>query len=50
MTTTEWLTDIALLLIVFRQLWEGRVDARFVLFPLGICAFVAHSYLHYGLS
>jgi DNA-binding CsgD family transcriptional regulator len=46
MTTTEWLTDIALLLIVFRQLREGRVDVRFVLLPLGIVTFVAHSYLH----
>jgi hypothetical protein len=45
MTTTEWITDIALLLIVFRQLREGRVDLRFFLLPLGIVAFVAHSYL-----
>lgn len=45
MTTTEWLTDIALLLIVFRQLREGRVDLGFVLIPLGIVGFVAHSYL-----
>jgi hypothetical protein len=45
MTTTEWLTDIALLLVVFRQLREGRVDRAFVLVPLGIITFVAHSYL-----
>lgn len=45
MTTTEWLTDIALLLIVFRQLREGRLDRRSFLIPLGIVAFVAHSYL-----
>lgn len=45
MTTTEWITDIALLLVVFRQLREGRVDLAFVLIPLGIITFVAHSYL-----
>jgi hypothetical protein len=46
MTTTDYLIDIALLLVVFRQIREGRIDARFVLIPLGIVAFVAHSYLH----
>ncbi|MFI0235622.1 hypothetical protein [Streptomyces sp. NPDC016845] len=45
MTTTEWITDIALLLIVFRQLREGRLDRRSFLLPLGIVAFVAWSYL-----
>lgn len=45
MTTTEWITDIALLLIVFRQLREGRLDAKSFLIPLGIVSFVAYSYL-----
>ncbi|MFF3215685.1 hypothetical protein ACFYYB_34285 [Streptomyces sp. NPDC002886] len=45
MTTTEWITDIALLLIVFRQLREGRLDLRSFLIPLGIVTFVAYSYL-----
>ncbi|MFI0722348.1 hypothetical protein [Streptomyces sp. NPDC021224] len=45
MTTTEWITDIALLLVVFRQLREGRLDLRTFLIPLGIVAFVAHAYL-----
>ncbi|WP_328303379.1 hypothetical protein OG389_35720 [Streptomyces sp. NBC_00435] len=45
MTTTEWITDIALLLIVFRQLREGRLDLKTFLIPLGIVAFVASSYL-----
>ncbi|MFJ8933030.1 hypothetical protein ACIRLA_41355 [Streptomyces sp. NPDC102364] len=45
MTTTEWITDIALLLVVFRQLREGRLDWRTFLIPLGIVAFVAHQYL-----
>ncbi|MET9699977.1 hypothetical protein ABZY31_24055 [Streptomyces sp. NPDC006529] len=45
MTTTEWITDIALLLIVFRQLREGRLDLKSFLIPLGIVSFVAYSYL-----
>jgi hypothetical protein len=45
MTTTEWITDIALVLVVFRQLREGRLDLRSFLVPLGIVAFVAHHYL-----
>jgi len=45
MTSTEWITDIALILVVFRQLWEGRLDLKTFLIPLGIVAFVAHSYL-----
>ncbi|MFJ9339220.1 hypothetical protein ACIRP0_07990 [Streptomyces sp. NPDC101733] len=45
MTTTEWITDIALLLIVFRQLREGRLDHKTFLIPLGIVAYVAYSYL-----
>lgn len=45
MTTTEWITDIALILVVFRQLREGRLDLRTFLIPLGIVAFVAHAYL-----
>ena len=45
MTTTEWITDIALILVVFRQLREGRLDLKTFLIPLGIVAFVAHTYL-----
>ncbi|MBT0770891.1 hypothetical protein KIH74_18270 [Kineosporia sp. J2-2] len=45
MTTTEWITDLALLLIVFRQLRESRLDAMSFLLPLGIIGFVAHRYL-----
>ncbi|CAM5548974.1 hypothetical protein STENM327S_02837 [Streptomyces tendae] len=45
MTATEWITDIALVLVVFRQLREGRLDRRTFLIPLGIVAFVAYSYL-----
>jgi hypothetical protein len=46
MTTTDYLVDIALLLVVFRQVREGRVDARFVLVPLGLVGFAVHSYIH----
>ncbi|MEW2566342.1 hypothetical protein [Streptomyces sp. NPDC047070] len=46
MTTTDWITDIALVLIVFRQLREGRLDLKSYLIPLGIVAFVASHYLH----
>ncbi|MFF9982468.1 hypothetical protein [Streptomyces erythrochromogenes] len=45
MTATEWITDIALVLIVFRQLREGRLDHKTFLIPLAIVAFVAYSYL-----
>ncbi|GLX23253.1 hypothetical protein [Streptomyces lavendulae] len=45
MTATEWITDTALVLIVFRQLREGRLDHRTFLLPLAIVAFVAYSYL-----
>jgi hypothetical protein len=46
MTTSDWLLDIALLLVVFRQVREARIGARFVLLPLAIVAWAAHTYLH----
>ncbi|MFF0218076.1 hypothetical protein [Streptomyces vinaceus] len=45
MNATTWLTDIALILIVFRQLREGPLTPRSYLLPLGIVAFVGFSYL-----
>ncbi|MFG2793742.1 hypothetical protein [Streptomyces sp. NPDC048419] len=45
MTTTDWITDIALVLIVFRQLREDRLSLKSYLIPLGIVAFVASHYL-----
>ncbi|MFD9793455.1 hypothetical protein ACFWXK_21200 [Streptomyces sp. NPDC059070] len=45
MTTTEWITDIALVLVVFRQLREDRLDLKTFLIPLGIVGYVAYSYL-----
>lgn len=46
MTTTDWIIDIALLAIVFRQIRESRVDIRFVLLPLGLVGYFATKYLH----
>ncbi|MEU8825348.1 hypothetical protein [Streptomyces sp. NPDC048636] len=46
MTTTEWITDLALILIVFRQLREGRLGPKSYLLPLGIVSFVGYKYLH----
>ncbi|WP_033281402.1 hypothetical protein [Streptomyces sp. NRRL F-525] len=45
MTTTDWLIDIALLLIVLRQLREERLTARTILLPLGMIAWAASNYL-----
>ncbi|GGZ48005.1 hypothetical protein [Streptomyces subrutilus] len=45
MTTTEWLIDLALILIVFRQLREGPLGPRSYLIPLGIVSFVGYEYL-----
>ncbi|MFD5510700.1 hypothetical protein ACFWIB_23430 [Streptomyces sp. NPDC127051] len=45
MTTTTWITDIALILIVFRQLREGPLTPKSYLLPLGIVTFVGFSYL-----
>ncbi|MCK9894803.1 hypothetical protein [Frankia sp. AgB32] len=46
MTTTDWILDIVLILVVLRQVREARVDLRFVLLPLGIVSWSAHTYLH----
>ena len=45
MTTTDWILDIALILVVFRQLRWSRIDAIFLLVPIGIVGFVASKYL-----
>ncbi|MBY8886631.1 hypothetical protein K7472_17410 [Streptomyces sp. PTM05] len=47
MTTTDWIIDIALLLIVFRQMREERLTARTILLPLGIIGWAATNYLHH---
>ena len=45
MTTTDWIVDIALVLIVLRQMRAERFTIRFILLPMGIVAFVASKYL-----
>ncbi|MEU8760187.1 hypothetical protein [Streptomyces sp. NPDC048659] len=45
MTLTDWLVDIALILVVFRQLREGRLGPKSYLIPLGIVSFFAFQYL-----
>ncbi|NDZ82979.1 hypothetical protein G3I19_31540 [Streptomyces sp. SID10853] len=45
MTLTDWIIDILLLLIVFRQLREERLTARTVLLPLAIIAWTGFNYL-----
>ena len=46
MTTTDWIIDIVLVLLVLRQIREERLTLRFIAIPLGIVAYTAHSYLH----
>jgi hypothetical protein len=45
MTTTDWFIDLALLLIVLRQLREERLTTRTILLPLGMIAWAASNYL-----
>lgn len=45
MTTTDWILDITLILVVFRQLRWSRIDAVFLVVPIGIVSFVAYKYL-----
>lgn len=45
MNTTDWILDIVLILVVFRQLRWSRIDAVFLLVPIGIVGFVAYKYL-----
>ncbi len=45
MTTSEWIINFALIAVVLRQLQTHRIDARFVLVPLALVGWSAHSYL-----
>ncbi|MEV7675519.1 hypothetical protein [Streptomyces sp. NPDC088752] len=49
MTITDWFVDIALVLIVVRQLREGRLGPRSYLIPLGMVTFFASQYLSEGV-
>ncbi|MDI5962380.1 hypothetical protein POF50_000740 [Streptomyces sp. SL13] len=46
MSLSDWIIDIALLLIVFRQLREARLTARTILLPLALIGWAASQYLH----
>ncbi|MEW2548936.1 hypothetical protein AB0910_24740 [Streptomyces sp. NPDC047002] len=46
MTLTDWFIDIALVLIVFRQLREEKLTVRTILLPLAIIGWAAGQYLH----
>ncbi len=46
MNFSDYLLDIALIAIVFRQIRESRFGWHMIVLPLGICAFVGANYLH----
>jgi hypothetical protein len=46
MTISDWLIDVALLLVVFRQLREERLTARTILLPLALIGWAAATYLY----
>jgi hypothetical protein len=46
MTLTDWIIDIALILIVFRQLREERLTIRTILLPLILMGWAGATYLH----
>jgi hypothetical protein len=46
MTTTDWIIDIALVLIVFRQLREERLTVRTILLPVALMSWAGFTYLH----
>lgn len=45
MTLTDWILDLALILVVLRQIRESRIDPLFVVVPLGLTAYIADKYL-----
>jgi hypothetical protein len=45
MTTSDWFLDLALILVVLRQMRWGRIDLVFVAVPIGIVSYVAYRYL-----
>jgi hypothetical protein len=45
MTNTDWIIDIALLLIVLRQLREERLTTRTIVLPLAMIGWAASNYL-----
>lgn len=47
MTTTDWIIDIVLVLIVFRQMREERLTVRTIVLPLAIIGWAATTYLRH---
>lgn len=45
MTTSDYILDIALIALVFRQIRESRLGWHAILLPLGICGVVGAHYL-----
>ena len=45
MTTTDYLINAVFVLVVFRQARERELDARGVIIPLAIVAYIAHLYV-----
>jgi hypothetical protein len=46
MTTTDYLLDITLIALVFRQIKESRLGWFAILLPLAICTWAGFHYLH----
>ena len=46
MTNTDWIIDIALVLIVFRQLREEAISKATFIIPIAMISFAAKNYLH----
>jgi hypothetical protein len=46
MTATDWIIDIGLILIVFRQLREVRLTIRTLVLPLVLMGWAGSTYLH----
>jgi hypothetical protein len=47
MDTTGYIITISLILVVFKQLKEHRLDLSILLLPVGLIAFTAHTYLQH---
>ena len=46
MTTTDYILNAVLVLLIFRQMKERRLDLRSALIPLAIVAIVGKNYIH----
>ncbi|HEU4977416.1 MAG TPA: hypothetical protein VFT42_00830 [Solirubrobacteraceae bacterium] len=46
MSTTDYIVNAVIVLLVLRQIRERRLDLRSLVLPLVLIAFAAHAYLH----